>query len=327
LANKRLLITGGTGFIGKWLLSSILYSNELLNLKIEIYVISRNPDLFIKKFPELVKYSNIHIIKGNILCFDYTLLPSFDYVIHAATDITEMSSSQDYLKIGYEGTQRLFDHLENSKNEVSVLYLSSGAVYGNSTPKLGFFQEDYEGAPRTDSISSSYGESKRLGELLCAIYSSRNDFISVKIARCFSFVGPYLPLDKHFAIGNFIKSAIIGEDILIHGDGKAVRTYMYGSDLSVFLLKILLEAKRSSIYNVGGAEGISIADLANLVVDLTSSSSNVRILGQNKSQERNIYVPSIELIRRELNIEPKISLSESIIRTYSWNKKLNYEKY
>src|SRR5260370_33188789 len=98
------------------------------------------------------------------------------------------------------------------------------------------------GAPDTMDANSAYGEGKRMAELLCAIYR-KSYGIETKIARGFAFVGPYMQLDTHFAIGNFVSDSLAGQCIEVRGDGTPLRSYLYASDLMVWLWTILTRGK------------------------------------------------------------------------------------
>jgi dTDP-glucose 4,6-dehydratase len=141
----------------------------------------------------------------------------------------------------------------------------------------------------------------------------------VKIARCFAFVGPYLPMDKHFAIGNFIRDALAGQTITIHGDGTPLRSYLYAADLAAWLWTILLQGQDGVAYNVGGDEVVSIAELAHAVnVALHTKVSVVckTSAPANCAPER--YIPDVSRAKAELGLRPRIDLREAIQRTARW---------
>jgi dTDP-glucose 4,6-dehydratase len=143
----------------------------------------------------------------------------------------------------------------------------------------------------------------------------------MKIARCFAFVGPYLPLDKHFAIGNFIRDGLSGKNIQVKSDGSAYRSYQYAADLVIWLLHILVRGKSSLPYNVGSDEAISIADLAERVGQSFKPARQITI---EKLREPHAlaerYVPSLSRAKQMLDLTNSISLPEAIQKTIAWHK-------
>jgi len=319
LRNKRIFITGATGFFGKWLLESFLYINNKLALNAHVYALSRNPSAFIEEYP-FFKHSSINFIKGDIQTFDF---PAGDYhfVIHAATD-ADAQKNIDNLLLMIEtittGTKRVLE-FAHTKSVESFLFTSSGAVYGKQPSSITHIKEN-EGFPIDISKPmAAYAEAKRLAELYCSIYYSHYQ-LPVKIARCFAFVGPYLPLNKHFAIGNFIANALKGEDIVIKGNGTPYRSYLYAADLTACLWTILLKGENNIAYNVGSDEDYDLKTIADILASINPSIS-VNILSKadlDKPVER--YVPDISLIKQKLGLEVKINLSQAIKKTMAFYK-------
>jgi dTDP-glucose 4,6-dehydratase len=159
-----------------------------------------------------------------------------------------------------------------------------------------------------------------MAELLCSVYNQRSG-LNANIARCFAFVGPYLPLDAHFAIGNFIGDCLSGRSIEIRGDGTAHRCYLYAADLAIWLWTILARGKSLRPYNVGSEETISIKDLAFTVRETLCTRQPVRVAGtprQDVPAER--YIPDTARARNELGLEQHISLQQGIRRTADWHR-------
>ena len=152
----------------------------------------------------------------------------FDYVIHAATTSCSIIPDTEMESVVIDGTRRVLEFAGRNSNLLKLLYVSSGAVYGS-----GYQTRVEETQPcRPEDV---YGRSKHIAEAMC-----REAGVPCTIARCFTFLGEYLPLDAHFAVGNFIKNCMDGEDIVIRSDGTPVRTYMYASDLAAWLVGILV---------------------------------------------------------------------------------------
>lgn len=193
-----------------------------------------------------------------------------------------------------------------------MLFTSSGAVYGPQPANLSHIPEDHPGAPNPMDPLSAYGEMKRLSELLCVTSG-----VGCIIARGFSFVGPYLPLTEKFAIGSFVRQALAGGPIHIHGDGTPVRSYMYATDLVIWLLTLLLKGESSHPYNVGSDQAISLAELAQHIA-VTTDGSAVQIAHAPTSRPAERYVPEIQRAHNELGLDVFIPLSLALSRTVDW---------
>lgn len=321
LRGQKIFITGGTGFFGCWLLESFAWANDHFHLNANALVLTRDYAAFLKKAPHLATNPAIAFHLGDVRNFTF---PDgrFPFVIHAATEASAQLNSEDPLLMWdtiIEGTRHTleFARLTGTKK---FLFTSSGAVYGKQPPEMTHIPEEYNGAPDPTDPNSAYGEGKRAAEMLCAIYAKMFG-IQTKIARCFAFVGPYLPLDMHFAIGNFIRDCMRGGPIQIKGDGTSYRSYLYASDLMIWLWTILFCGESSQSYNVGSEKDITIAALAKKIAShfkpaASISMGNIAISG--KLPER--YVPFHRKITRELGVQQTVDLNEGIRRT------LHYER-
>ena len=316
LKNKNIFITGGTGFIGKWLVGSLLLANENYSLNCKVTILTRNSRVFSNLHKFIANDLAVSFIDGDVrflACFDR----EYDYVIHAATDVAISNSAIDTFDVCSLGTRSVLDFAIKSKAS-NFLLLSSGAVYGKQPSTLSSVPESYNGMPDRISDNSAYGLGKISAEWMASEYG-RTSALNTKIARCFAFVGPYLPMDKHFAIGNFIKDAVRGNPIVINGDGSPIRTYLYAADLAAWLWRILLDGDNGSIFNVGGDRQISIGELAHLVRHEVNKNAKVEVRSQvrkNILPER--YVPDISFAKEKLNLFPSVSLEESIKSTAEW---------
>ncbi|MBU2647038.1 NAD(P)-dependent oxidoreductase [bacterium] len=323
LRGRKILMTGGTGFFGKWLLQSFAEANTTLNLNAQLHILSRTPDRFRQIFPYLSEKRGIFFQQGDVRNFSIPEA-SFDYIIHAATEASvELNVENPLLMVDtiIEGTRSVLDFARSSGAK-KVLFVSSGAVYGRQPAELSHIPETYTGGPDLSHPGAAYGEAKRLAELLCSVYF-RQYQIETVIARCFAFVGPYLPLDLHFAIGNFIRDGLEKRPIRILGDGTTLRSYLYAADLAIWLWTLLLQGKSGQTYNVGSDREISILELARKVCDAFEDKIEVTVAQQpvpGKVPER--YVPDISLAKRELGLDCWIDIDDAIRRTIRFYREI-----
>jgi len=321
LRNKTIFITGGTGFVGKWLLESMVYANGKDGLGCKVTVLSRNPGGFAREHPHLAESKWIEMLKGDVSSFEISAEMKFDFIIHAATDVSDPVKAKDDLAIfsaNVDGTRRVFDLAAHSKSQ-AVLLVSSGAIYGVQPAELKGMAENYSPQSGFSQTASAYTVGKSTSEWLALAYGREYE-VPCKIARCFAFVGPYLPLDKHFAVGNFIADVIDKRDIEILGDGTPFRSYLYAADLAIWLWTVLLKGDSGEVYNVGSDETISIKDLASKVVELSLSKVSINTLKMPvKNRLPSRYIPDIGKARNELGLDVYIGLDDSILRTLTWN--------
>lgn len=317
--NKCLFITGGTGFIGKWLLESFAYINRKLNLNCQMLVLSRSPEKFFRQYPHFRQFNEIAFQKADVQNFEFPN-KKFDYIIHAATEVSAILNAEKPLEMTdtiINGTRRTLDFAKQCGAK-RLLFLSSGAVYGKQPVDLMAVSENYNGAPDPLNTLSAYGQAKRTAELLCGIYHKLYR-IEVSIARCFALVGPYLNLNIHYAMGNFIRDAIKGGPIIVNGDGTPIRSYLYAADLAVWLWTILFKAKSTTAYNVGSCFPISIGELAYKVAAVISDKCVVQIAKKpGQITERQRYVPCIDKAKKELSLKCSINLDDSIKKTIAF---------
>jgi dTDP-glucose 4,6-dehydratase len=324
LSNARVFLTGGTGFFGHWLLESLLHANHEFGLNAQATVLTRSPARFQHKAPHLAADPAIHLHAGDIRSFGFPA-ETFTHIIHAAADAVtpgDARSSYDLAESIVDGTRRVLQ-LAQASGARRLLYISSGAVYGRSSTAP-FTAETYTGSPDPLSLQSSYDEAKRMAEHFCVAYAHETPLQPV-IARCFTFVGPHLPLDRHFAIGNFIGDAIAGHAIEIRGDGTPRRSWLYMADLAAWLWTLLVRGQSGRAYNVGSDEDHTIAAAAWLVARTLRPDGNggstlpVHIHGiADTSAAINQYVPSVERVFQELGLKARIPLEEAVRRTALW---------
>jgi dTDP-glucose 4,6-dehydratase len=313
LANERIFITGGTGFFGRWLLEALTHADKRLGLGLKITVLCRSPTIFLETNPRLATSEPLTWLRGDVRNFDMPA-GTFGVVIHAATAASELlNRTQPMVMFDtiVNGTRRVLDFATSAKTH-AMLLTSSGAVYGRQPPDVALLDETFTGSPDPTSTLSAYAEGKRVAEFVSAISD-----VPVKIARGFAFAGAHLPLDTHFAAGNFIRDAITTGQIKVKGDGTPFRSYLYAADLVIWLLAILLDGKSGRPYNVGSDQAISIRDLANTIAKMAGG-REVRVFKIASGAPAERYVPSIERARQELDLDVWTPLPEAMRRTIAW---------
>jgi nucleoside-diphosphate-sugar epimerase len=320
LRGCHIFITGATGFFGCWFLESFVWANDRLDLKARATILTRDPENFRRRLPHLVD-RGIETIVGDIRNFAFPR-GEFSHIIHCATESSvDLNANQPEVMFDtiVEGTRRCLEFAVQSGAK-KFLLTSSGAVYGKQPSNLAHVSEEFLGAPDPLQADSAYAEGKRGAEMLCAL-AARTTGLEAKIARCFAFVGPYMKLDAHFAIGNFIRDYLARAPIRVNGDGTPLRSYMYASDLMIWLWTILLRGQSGRAYNVGSEEAVTIAELAREVSETDSPSTPVQILGSPVPDSPAArYVPSTRRAQTELGLRFSVSLRDAIQRTVNWNR-------
>ncbi len=201
-----------------------------------------------------------------------------------------------------------------------LLLTSSGAVYGRQPAELSHVPEDYRGAPDPLDPGAAYGDGKWMAEQLAARYAALYG-IEAKIARGFAFLGPHLPLEAHFAAGNFLRDGLCGGPIRVLGDGRALRSYLYAADLAIWLWTILFRGVSCRPYNVGSDRALTIGELAETIAGGFDPRPEVTVaLPPDPLRPPDRYVPDIRRAEAELGLAVRIDLAEACRRTIRWLK-------
>ncbi|HVO85381.1 MAG TPA: NAD(P)-dependent oxidoreductase [Syntrophobacteria bacterium] len=318
LDGASVFVTGGSGFFGQWLLAVLLRARWILRLNLRVTVLTRAPERFIHLAPELTSDPALGLVAGDVRYFNFPK-GRFTHLIHAATDTTQAADANPLLLMDtiVDGMRRVLDFAQQ-QGVRKVLFTSSGAIYGSQPPELKAIPEDYLGACDTCDWRSNYGQSKRVAEQLCTLYYHQFG-LETKIARCFAFVGPGMPMEGHFAIGNFIRNAVRGETIHVKGDGTPVRSYLYVGDLVAWLLRILVKGQPGRAYNVGSDRPITIGQLAQTVAQTVPNAPGFWISSQIQEDGfRSQYIPNVTRARRELQLDVWTDLQEAVRSTADW---------
>ncbi len=298
------LIVGGSGFFGKSLLS---YFNRNFKSK-KILILSRsNSKIDIKNYP------NINIGKIDTDIKNLKKIPSVKNIIYAATP----SSKSEYEKYGksiIENVNAGLLHFSNlikaDKFDGNILYTSSGAIYGPQNSNLPIKENakinSYEGFSNDKRI---YAESK----LYCEEIIKDLGILGFRtsIARCFAFVGEELPLTSHFVIGNIIDCLINKKIFMLKANSRVYRSFMHTDDLCNWLIKIIHSSStQCPIFNVGSDEAFELRDL--LMKINNEFGLNYKIKNNSAIGEDDWYIPSVDKIKKELDCNITLNLTESI---------------
>jgi len=311
MRGKKVFITGG-------------WANYKLDLGASAFVLSRSPEAFEKRTPHLCRYKAIKFLRGDIKDFVFPE-ESFSYLIHGSVYqqcADETASNLFMVNEMLKGTMRVLDFCVRANVE-KMLLVSTGAVYGEAPPQLKNIPESFSDSTDPTVGESAYHHVRRMMETLSVIYAEENNF-EAKIARCFSFIGPYMPLNGRFAVGDFILDALFDNSLTIRGDGKAVRSYLYMADLAVWLWTVLLKGKSGRPYNVGSELPITIREIAEAIANESVTPLSVSILKESScGVAQDHYVPDTSRAQFELNLQQRIFLPTAIKKTIQWYRNLN----
>jgi dTDP-glucose 4,6-dehydratase len=315
----RVLLTGGTGFIGLWLLEVFQHANEKLDAGLQIMVLTRDPERARQQAPHLFDRSDTQLVRGNI-CEPLVPVGSLDLCIHAATDVGDSLAAAKPLQAFdsiVQGTRHVLD-LARVAGASRLLLASSGAVYGPQPVDLERIPENHRGAADPLQPRAAYGNGKRAAEWLASAYAAQGG-PECCMARIFAIVGPGLPFDGPLAAGNFVRDVLANQPIDIEGDGRPLRSYLYMADLCIWLLRIAALGQSGQAYNVGSERAVSIAELASQVAHAAGSTASIRV--HKPASDLSLpprYVPDTRRAREELDLAEYTPLSEALLKTIHW---------
>jgi nucleoside-diphosphate-sugar epimerase len=308
-----LLVIGGTGFFGKSILDCFRRGG-LEQWGIEhVIAMSRNAESLRKEAPQLIS-SGVELYSADITTT--ATLPAADIVIHAAAS----TDAARYLSRPLEEQQNIqagtYNYCNLAKTfhaSSKILYVSSGAVYGKQPACMTHIPEEYSASNLSELPDGKRDYAIAKCDAEKAIKNLSQQGLSVSIARCFAFVGPWLPRNQHFAIGNFIEDGLQGRPITVKARNKVYRSYMYADDLVEWMMTIALHASpECPVYNVGSDQAVLMGDVARLVANEFGVDAHVPDITEPDVDR---YVPSIEKAKRELGLELRHELVSSICHT------------
>jgi nucleoside-diphosphate-sugar epimerase len=322
LKNEKILITGGTGFMGTWLSELVTFLNDNYNFNVQLYLLSTHARAYKEKVSHLANRRDITLIERDIRNLK-DIPEDVSWIIHAAANPDNRAHASDPLRtveVIVEGTNAVLEYATRLPEVKKILNISSGQIYGVQPWDLSGIPENFVGGLDCSAFNAAYPESKRIAETICSIYRNQQRLPIVN-ARPFAFIGPYQGLDRPWAINNFIRDAILGGPIRILGDGQTVRSYMYPSDMAWWLLNILAQGKVGINYNIGSPEAVSLQDLAEKIAgQFPKPPKIISGLSKDTSLRTSKFVPNVDLAIKSLDLKITTNLDTAIKRTILWNQ-------
>lgn len=335
LSGRQVMIAGGAGFLGYYLVQAALHWNvrSCRAAPIKVTVL----DNFIRGVPAwlnaLQKDQNLRLLKHDISHPLPAALGDVEYIVHAAS----IASPIYYRKFPIEtmdaninGLRFLLDYCltqeKKGKPVEGVLFYSSSEIYGDPTPEYIPTPETYRGNVSCTGPRACYDESKRFGETLCVNFTQQHG-LPIKVARPFNNYGPGLKITDGRVIPDFARNILDGKDIVMLSDGSAMRTFCYVADAVLGYYKVLVKGRPGEAYNIGvEVPEISMLELANRAIVLGKALFGYqgKIVHQESADKAylvdnpNRRCPIITKARTELSYDPQVTIEEGLRRSLVW---------
>lgn len=335
LSGKKILVTGGAGFLGYYLVQSVLHWNQQAtasdSIRVTVY------DSYVRGIPgwleQLKDTPDLKLVQHDMTQPLPSKINDFEYVIHAASIASPTYYRRhpiETMDANVSGLRNLLEYFrrqkEAGKPAEGFLFFSSSEIYGDPTPENIPTPETYPGNVSCTGPRACYDEAKRYGETLCVNFAQQYG-LPVKVARPFNNYGPGLKITDRRVLPDFARDIINNKDIVLLSDGSPRRTFCYVADAVIGYYKILVKGLKGEAYNIGTeAPEISIAELAERVVALARDlfGYNGRVV-RNESQDKDYLIdnpvrrcPDITKARTELGYSPSISIDEGLKRALLW---------
>lgn len=282
LHGKRILVTGAAGFIGGHVVETLAYLNRNIQAAdMRLFALARNPGKLGRRLPWLDLPGEVSPLIQDVSA-PWQPAEAFDLIIHAASPASPKSYMQkpvDTILANTEGTRQLLELAR--RDGAHLLFLSSGAVYGENTGHIDCIGETDFGGDDPLGPRACYGESKRLAETLCRAYFTQFG-VDARIARISHCYGPGMALDDGRAITDLLANVLADVDIRLDSDGSATRPFCYVSDTVSALFHILLKGEAGEAYNVGETQETSILELAEKLIGAARKSGKLKVLARTK---------------------------------------------
>lgn len=304
LRDSHVLVTGASGFVGSWLLSTLAYLNDVHGFRTRITAVARHPSRVEQRAPFLAGRADIAWVPADVRQL-VSIPDDAAWLVHAAgvPDSRHHATSPiETTAVIAEGTFRVLRLAEQATCLRQILHVSSGlaAVASGS------------GGP-----TAAYIEAKRFSETQCYAFRTQAK-LPIVITRPFTLIGPFQDLDSPWAANNFLHAAIEGQPLKIRGDGRAVRSYLYGSDMAAIALNQLVRGESGEVYDLGGTEAMSVDELARIVVRQARRPLEIRTSASARSAGEDRFVPDMSRSTGHLGITPAFSTADAVARSLDW---------
>jgi nucleoside-diphosphate-sugar epimerase len=335
MAGHRVLMTGGAGFLGYYMVQSILHWNDRVPSadRIALTVF----DNYVRGVPVWLEAldgrKDLTLARHDIRHPFPVPMPEFDYIIHAAgiaSPTYYRAHPLETMDANIDGLRRLLEYArarrDGGRNFAGFIFYSSSEIYGDPSPDMIPTAEDYRGNVSCTGPRACYDESKRYGETLCVVFAKHYG-VPVRMVRPFNNYGPGLKISDRRVIPDFVRDVMAGRDIVMLSDGRPKRTFCYVADAVVGYYKALVRGRAGEPYNVGiDRPEISMTDLAGRVVatarDLFGYSGKVVSGSSNESDylvdNPNRRCPDMTKSNTELGYHPTILVDEGLRRSLTW---------
>lgn len=318
LRGAHVFFSGAGGFVGSWLLESLLFANDELKLRLRATVLVRDMGKFTRRLPRLAASPAIRIEIGDVRTVTAPA-GGFTHAVHCASALPPQVNEErpdEVVEIIERGTARMIEQAELA-GAARFLQVSSGSVYGPQPVDLFRMSESFGGSADATDAAQRFGAAKRRAEARGEAAARRGlGFVS---ARMFALIGPRLPLDGQFALGSFLGDALAGRPIQLTGDGTPVRTWMHAADMAAWCWTLLVRGRAGAAYNVGAEEEYTLWDAARRVAALPVPAALAQRAREPDAASRpSRYVPSIQRARDELGLDAWIPFDDALRRTWDW---------
>lgn len=318
LRGQHFAVVGGLGFAGTWLAETVAALNDERGAGIRLTLIGREPQKWLRQ--------HAHLRRDDIALQTADVRSPFEFprdttiVIHAAGTADPRMQASDPRRVyqsilfGLDNALTAANRLEGIQRFVNI---SSGLVVCSGDPVAPVAESDI-GVLDFKRLHNLYAEMRRAGEAMVSAYASQFR-LPVSTVRAFTFLGPFQPLDAPWAINNFIRDALAGNEIRVHGAGSSRRSYLYGSDVAGWLLQAALVGEDGGLYNFGGDESVSHEQAAQWVSERITPTPRILVRTRpGEDQRSRDFVPDLAHTRQALSVRSTVDVRTAIKRTMHW---------